>query len=488
MANKAIGTLAVGSSVYLNVGGVRTEFLVVHQGLPSSMYDASCNGTWLLMKDVYENRKWHSSNVNKYESSDIHAYLNSTFLNLFESNIRDVIKQVKIPYRKNGGSGGTTQQGANGLPCKIFLLSAPEVHYEHSNVDSGEGAALSYFASCATNAADSKRVAVMNNYTTSWWTRSSRTNYTSSAWGITTNGNLFDGEASDSDGIRPALVLPSDALVDDSGNVTPPVDLTAHKTLINGTAYTVKSGKCMVGGTVYNILKGRTLIGGTGYDITFAPPYDPVFANNTWEQIIEACHNNEVPDTWKVADQKPMTINGVDYQIDIIGKNHDDYSDGSGKAPLTFQMHDCYGEIKNMNSSNTNNGGWTSCAMRQTHLPAILALMPAAVQSGIREVNKLTSAGSQSATINTTADKLFLLSEIEIFGGVSYSKRGEGTQYDYYKAGNSKVKNRNGSAYVWWERSPRGSNSTQFCYVHSNGGVNYGYASSAFGIPFGFCF
>ena len=42
-----------------------------------------------------------------------------------------------------------------------------------------------------------------------------------------------------------------------------------HKTLINGTAYTVKGGKCMVNGTVYNILKGRTLIGGTGDDITF---------------------------------------------------------------------------------------------------------------------------------------------------------------------------------------------------------------------------
>ena len=61
-----------------------------------------------------------------------------------------------------------------------------------------------------------------------------------------------------------------------------------------------------------------------------------------------------MPDAWKVADHKPMTINGVDYQIDIIGKNHDDYSDGSGKAPLTFQLHDCYAAPKQMNSFNTN--------------------------------------------------------------------------------------------------------------------------------------
>ena len=85
----------------------------------------------------------------------------------------------------------------------------------------------------------------------------------------------------------------------------------AHKTLVNGTAYTVKGGKCLVNGTSYDIKKGRTLIDGTGYDITFAPSYDPVFANNTWEQIIEACHNNEVPDTWKVADHKPRSTSSA---------------------------------------------------------------------------------------------------------------------------------------------------------------------------------
>ena len=262
----------------------------------------------------------------------------------------------------------------------------------------------------------------------------------------------------------------------------------SHKTRVNGTVYEVQGGKCLVNGTSYDIKKGRTLIGGTGYDITFAPPYDPVFANNTWEQSIEACHNNAVPDTWKVADQKPMTINGVDYKIDIIGKNHDNYSDGSGKAPLTFQLHDCYGTKYAMNSSNTNSGGWTSCAMRSTHLPAILALMPTEVQNGIREVNKLTSAGSKSSTINTTADKLFLLSEIEIFGSTTNSKSGEGIQYAYYSAGNSKVKNFSGSEYYWWDRSPRGTSSTAFCYVNKNGTAAIGGASYSLGVAFGFCF
>ena len=217
-------------------------------------------------------------------------------------------------------------------------------------------------------------------------------------------------------------------------------------------------------------------------------PYEANFADNTWETIIAACQKKKVPETWKIGDQKSMTIDGTDYLIDIIGKDHDDYSDGSGKAPITFQMHDCYGESKNMNSSNTNVGGWASCAMRQTHLPAILALMPTEVKNSIREVNKLTSAGSQSATINTTADKLFLLSEIEIFGSVSYSTSGEGTQYDYYKAGNSKVKKLNGSAATWWERSPSAIYSAVFCLVGSNGNANRDGASRASGVAFGFCF
>ena len=216
--------------------------------------------------------------------------------------------------------------------------------------------------------------------------------------------------------------------------------------------------------------------------------YKPNFADNDWATIIDACHKNKVPATWVVGNQKTMTINGTAYIIDIIGKNHDDYADGSGKAPLTFQLHDCYGETKNMNSSNTNSGGWTSCAMRQTHLPAILSQMPTEVQNGIREVNKLTSAGSQSATINTTADKLFLLSEVEVFGKMFYSRNGEGTQYDYYKAGNSKLKSWGGGAYTWWERSPHGSNSADFCYVNSSGYANDYIASYASGVAFGFCF
>lgn len=271
MANKAISTLAVGSSVYLNVGGARKEFLVVHQGKPSSLYDASCEGTWLLMKDIFEATRWHSSDVNNLENSTIHSILNSTLLNAFESNIRDAIKQVKIPYRKNGGSSGSDQSGANGLLCKIFLLSGYEIGFTTSDNSylPVDGAKLSYFEAGNGSSALNKRIAYWNGSADYWYLRSPVTYDTSLVWLVNYDGVYEIRKASNSAGIRPALILPPDMEVDSSGNVTPPPPAT-HKTLINGTAYTVQGGKCMVNGTVYDIKKGRTLIGGTGYDIKFS--------------------------------------------------------------------------------------------------------------------------------------------------------------------------------------------------------------------------
>lgn len=260
-----------------------------------------------------------------------------------------------------------------------------------------------------------------------------------------------------------------------------------HKVLIDGTLYDAKGGRPLIGGTGYSLKKGRTLVGGTGYDISFVS-YDPVFSNNEWSAIIDACQSGNVPETWVVGDHKNMTINGASYQIDIIGKNHDTYAAG-GTAPLTFQMHDCYNTDYPINSSNTNYGGWKNSAMRTTHLPAILALMPTEVQNGIRKVNKKTSVGNASSTIETVSDELFLLSMIEVFGFISdYAAAGEGTQYDYYKAGNSKAKKRRGIAVLWWLRSPRVRYDIDWCYVDTDGYVGSSGPIGALSVAFGFCF
>ena len=205
----SLGDLAVGSTVNLKVNGTAREFLIVHQGRPSTLYDSSCNGTWLLMKDIYENRQWHSSNVNDYANSTIHSYLNSTFLNLFETNIREVIKQVKLPYRAGSGTSKTVTSGANGLSAKIFLLSSTEVSFNHDYMPTNEGVELSYFAGCVDNGNDSKRVANYNGSATYWWLRSPHTYYSISALDVSANGGWRRNDCSSSYGIRPALVLPS---------------------------------------------------------------------------------------------------------------------------------------------------------------------------------------------------------------------------------------------------------------------------------------
>ena len=250
MAYVTLGSKAVGSTVKLKVNGSARNFIVVHQGKPSSVYDDSCNGTWLLMKDIYENRAWHSSNTNDYANSTIHSYLNSTFLNLFESNIKNAIKQVKIPYRKGHGTSTTVTSGSNGLSAKIFLLSTTETSFSYSYMPRGEGAELAYFKGCADNGSDSKRVAYLNGSATGWWLRSPGCNITSNrALVVGSAGTSGDTNCSSSRGIRPALILPSSLLVSDDGavstNTAPstPGSISVPSSIMGGTNISISWAK-----------------------------------------------------------------------------------------------------------------------------------------------------------------------------------------------------------------------------------------------------
>lgn len=256
MANKAISTLAVGSIIKLNESGSPVEFYVCKHD-----YESALNGsgrTLVVRKDCYDNRQWHSSNVNAYASSDIDSWLNGPYKNLLDADIRGVIGTTKIKYTPGNGNNtvGTLERA-------IFQLSATELNRSASwfNV---EGTALEI--------ASSLQIAYMNGSVVVQWTRSPGTDATDTVICLRADGFFGGSYCTDTGGSRPAFTLPSTTLVDDSGNVVT-VDLTAHKTLVGGTAYTVKGGKCLVNGTVYNILKGRTLINGTGYDINFEPPF-----------------------------------------------------------------------------------------------------------------------------------------------------------------------------------------------------------------------
>lgn len=244
-----LGSMSVGSTVKLKLGGTARDFLVVHQGLPSSMYDSSCNGTWLLLKDIYTTRTWDSSN-NDYKNSDIHSYLNGTFLNLFDNDIKNAIKQVKIPYQNGTGSGGSVASGANGLSCKIFLLSGYELGWTTSDSSyfPRDGAKLSYFSSGTGSAANNKRIANYNGSATDWWLRSPLTSYTSLVWGVDSDGDYDSWGYNRTYGVRPALVLDSSLSVSDDGSVqtnqppTTPSSISVPENISGGSTITISWG------------------------------------------------------------------------------------------------------------------------------------------------------------------------------------------------------------------------------------------------------
>lgn len=201
--------------------------------------------------------------------------------------------------------------------------------------------------------------------------------------------------------------------------------------------------------------------------MTAIPVYD-TFSDNDWDTIIASCRNGVTPSTWAVGDNKTMMIDGEEHQIDIIGKKHDSYTNG-GTAPLTFQLHRCLDKTHAWVRNYDDN----------------ISIMPTNVQNAIRSVSKPT-AGSYLQM------KLFLLSEDETIGTHQYAEVAEGIQYEYYSAGNSRVKirkNDQGSSYIstrWWLRSKL-KDYDNYGFIDQDGNRG-GSIDHSYGISFGFCF
>ena len=247
MANVRLGAKAVGSIVKIKVNGAAKDFIIVHQGLPSSAYDASCNGVWVVMKDIYTTSTF--GNNNSYKDSSIHTYLNGTFYNLIDSNIRAAIKQVKIPYQNGTGSGGSLATGANGLSTKVFLLSGYEVGWTTSDDRNfpKDGTRLAYFGS--GSGGNSKRVAYNGSSTAMWWLRSPYTDGSYSVWGVYTDGSSSGSWISVSYGVRPAFILPSTLFVSNDGTVSTntapstPWNISVPSSIIGGTNISISWAK-----------------------------------------------------------------------------------------------------------------------------------------------------------------------------------------------------------------------------------------------------
>ena len=304
----------------------------------------------------------------------------------------------------------------------------------------------------------------------------------------------------------------------------------SHKTLVNGTAYEVKGGKCLVNGTSYDIKKGRTLINGTGEDIVFSS-VSPILDEYDWTTIREISDAGQGSNYWSIGDRKAVTLNGTVGKLSlsnvttyafIIGFNHNASVEGANrihfqlaKTALSGGTDVCFCDSSynsnvsttgyfSMNSSRTNSGGWASSQMRtnicgtslSSYSGTIIAVIPAELRAVLKSVTKYTNnTGNNTAAsaVTATTDYFFLLSEYEVFGSCTYANSTEAryqAQYAYYSAGNSKIKynySATTAAVRWWLRSPRASTSDRFVSVGTGGkiGTNSAYASRGFA-P-GFC-
>ena len=204
MATTTLGNKSVGSIVKLKENGVLVDFYVAKHD-----YENGLNGsgrTLVVRKDCYDTRQWHTSNVNAYATSAIDTWLNSTYKNLLDADIRGVIGTTKIKYTP--GNGNTT---VGTLERAIFLLSVTELGRSASYANT-EGTALSI--------ASSLQIAYLNGSAVVQWTRSPYTVITSYACYLNTNGSVSDSHCNGTYGSRPAFTLPSTLSVSDDGSVS----------------------------------------------------------------------------------------------------------------------------------------------------------------------------------------------------------------------------------------------------------------------------
>ena len=209
----------------------------------------------------------------------------------------------------------------------------------------------------------------------------------------------------------------------------------------------------------------------------------------SWEVIKNICDAGAAEIFFHVGQIKTISLkNGKDIMVRIIGINHDVDKNGA-PCPLTWETVNLWEDPRAMNANCSNKGGWEDSDMRKWLLNNVLELFPDELSTVICNTIKSTTAGGTSDKMVKTADKLFLLSEQEVFGRQIYSKGNEGHWYDWYRQENTLYgKKYPGGERGWrWLRSPYGSNSTSFCSIYSSGSANGSYASNSDGVSFGFC-
>lgn len=235
--------------------------------------------------------------------------------------------------------------------------------------------------------------------------------------------------------------------------------------------------------TVYSLFDIKV----TG-NITITALFVKTLENSTWAEIAEISASGQAEKVFDIGDEKTIKLStGEELTFCIMGFNHDELSDGSGKAGITLGMKNLYYYTYAMNNGVSNVGGWNASIMRTQRMNELFSLLPEDLQKIIKTVNKKSSAGNQSSEIITTTDKLWLFSLVEVTGTTDAVYVDEGTQYAYYKRGNSTIKYLNNGSGVrsnWATRSATTSNNIGFEKIDLLSGD---LTSNRNGVCFGMC-
>ena len=214
----------------------------------------------------------------------------------------------------------------------------------------------------------------------------------------------------------------------------------------------------------------------------------------SWQQIGDLVLKAEqgtvnLQDYFNVGDTKPVTLTtGETIELQIAGFNHDTFSDGV-TAPVTFVMKNCLNTKAQMNSSNTNAGGYPASAMKTYVETNIYDKLPSDLKGLVAPVKKKWYTTYNDANSLTEGNyNVWLLSEAEVFDSVTQTiGNGEGTKYPIFTDNASRIKKVNGTANNWWLGSCYRSDSSYFVRVGSGGGVGYSDADDSYGVAAGLC-
>lgn len=220
------------------------------------------------------------------------------------------------------------------------------------------------------------------------------------------------------------------------------------------------------------------------------------FEKASWSDIAALSESGSADKYFSVGDEKTISLTtGEQVTLVILGFDHDDLT-GGGKAGMTIGMKNLLATTYRMNATATNEGGWDESEMRTSTMATLLSQLPSDLQGVIKQVNKKATAGGASTSITTSADKLWLLAEVEVDGTTSAGFADEGEQYEYWKTvkdgtvAADRIKylsNGSGSANRWWLRSPNLNGSTDCRHFTSTGSLDSNAAYYARGVSFGFC-